>query len=125
MILLGIAMSLLASFSGNPVLGLLLLPLFFGGPFVLIWLEVRAFLKSEAQSWLPVALLIVLGALACIYGFISMKEFGQITGFMKTHLVLICMGAIAFPITLGWEAYKRGWLAKLTTKPKKKKRHSD
>ncbi len=118
-------MYLLASFSGNPVLGLLLLPLFFGGPFVLIWLEVRAFLKSEAQSWLSIALLIVLGVLACYYGFGSLWEFGRITGFMKTHLVLVCIGAIAFPITLGWEAYKRGWLEKLMTKPTKRKRHSD
>jgi len=118
-------MFLLASFSGNPVLGLLLLPLFFGGPFVLLWIEVRAFLKSEAQSWLPVALLIVLGALACIYGFVSMWELHQISGFMKTHLVLVLVGAIAFPITMGWEAYKRGLLEKLTTKPKKKKRHCD
>jgi len=118
-------MLIFTSFSGNPVLGLLLLPLFFGGPFVLLWLEVRAFLKSEAQSWLPVALLIVLGALACIYGFVSMWELHQISGFMKTHLVLVCISAIAFPITLGWEAYKRGWLEKLMTKPKKKKRHSD
>ena len=119
-------MFVLASFSGNPVLGLLLLPLFFGGPFVLLWLEVRAFLKSEAQSWLPLAILIVLGVLACVYGFVSLWEFGRITGFMKTHLVLICIGAIGFPITLAWEAYKRGWLEKLTTKPKKKKkRHSD
>jgi hypothetical protein len=118
-------MLLFASFSGNPVLGLLLLPLFFGGPFVLLWLEARAFLKSEAQSWLSLALLIVLGGLACIYGFGSMKEFGQITGFMKTHLILAYLGAIAFPVTLGWEAYKRGWLSQWMKPAKKKRRRSD
>lgn len=91
----------IANFSGNPVLGLLLLPLFLAGPFVLLWLEVRAFFKSKAQSWLTIALLIVLGVLACFYGFGSMWEFGRITGFMKTHLILVYLGAIVFPITLG------------------------
>jgi hypothetical protein len=71
-------MTLFASFSGNPVLGLLLLPFFFGGPFVLLRLEVRAFLRSEAQSLTLLALLVILGILAGLYCFATgLVEFNQ------------------------------------------------
>lgn len=118
-------MNLLASFGGNPVLGLLLLPFFFAGPFVLIGIEVRAFLKSEAQSVLLLLLMMALGILACFYGYGSAREFQQITGFMKGHLLAAYLGAIAFPFAATWEIYKQGWLSKLTTIPKKKKKRAD
>jgi len=119
-------MTLFASFNGgNPVLGLILLPFFFAGPFVLLWLEVRAFLRSEAQSILILGLILLLGVLACFYGYGSLREFHQISGFMKTHLIFAMVGAIVFPIALCWEAYKQGWLSQRTKKTKKKRRHSD
>lgn len=112
-----------ASFNGgNPVLGLLLLPFFFAGPFVLIWLEVRAFLKSEAQSVLLLLVLLALGILACFYGYGSAKEFQQITGFLKVHLIVAWIGGVAFPFTLAWEVYKQGWLNKWTAAGRKKKK---
>ncbi|MFT3882971.1 MAG: hypothetical protein QM703_25365 [Gemmatales bacterium] len=120
-------MSLFASFNGgNPVLGLLILPFFLAGPFVLIWLEVRAFLKSEAQSLPLFALLVLLGGLAGFYSIgTGWTEFNRTMGFTKIHLVASGIGFVACPIVVAWEAYKRGWLSQWTKKTKKKKRRSD
>lgn len=119
-------MILLASFSGNPVLGLLILPFFFAGPFVLIWLEVRAFLKSEAQSLPLLGLLVLLGVLAGFYTIgTGWTEFNRTMGFTKMHLVASGIGFVASPIVVAWEVYKRGWLSQWTKKTKKKKRRSD
>ena len=106
-------MSLLASFNGgNPVLGLLILPFFLAGPFVLIVIEVRAFLKSEAQSLPLFALLILLGALAGYYSIgTGFTEFNRTMGFTKMHLLASWIGAIACPLVVAWEVYKRGWLS--------------
>ncbi len=115
-----------ASFNGgNPVIGLLLLPLFFGGPFLLIWLNIRAFLKSEAQSILILLLIVVLGALAGFYAIGSINEFGRTLGFWKTHLIAAWIGAAGFPVAAGWEVYKQGWLSKWVAPTKKKQRRQE
>lgn len=120
-------MSIMASFNGgNPVLGLILLPFFLAGPFVLIAIEVRAFLKSEAQSLPLVGLLVLLGVLAGFYSIVTgFTEFNRTMGFTKMHLVASWIGFIASPIVVGWEAYKRGWLSQWKKPKKKKRRRSD
>ncbi|HQR07242.1 MAG TPA: hypothetical protein PLN21_10495 [Gemmatales bacterium] len=120
-------MSLFASFNGgNPVLGLIILPFFLAGPFVLIVIEVRAFLKSEAQSLPIVALLVLLGVLAGYYSIgTGWTEFNRTMGFTKMHLVASFIGAMACPIVVAWEVYKRGWLSQWTKKTKKKRRRSE
>lgn len=120
-------MSLLASFNGgNPVLGLILLPFFLAGPFVLIAIEVRAFLKSEAQSLPLLALLVVLGVLAGIYSIgTGFTEFNRTMGFTKVHLVASWIGFLASPLVVGWEVYKQGWLRQWRKPAKKKRRRRD
>ncbi|MBL8822686.1 MAG: hypothetical protein JNJ77_08880 [Planctomycetia bacterium] len=122
-------MNLLASQSGNPVLGLLLLPVVFAFPLVLTWIEFRAFRKSEAQSLFILILLLIMG---CIGGYAvitgGFAEFNRVSGFWKGWMALLFVGLLAFPITVGWELYKRGWLRKWfipeakSKKKKKKKR---
>lgn len=118
---------LIASFNyGNPIIGLLLLPFFLAGPFVLVWLEVRAFLKSEAQSLTILALLVLLGVLAGYYSIgTGFTEFNRTMGFTKFHLLVSWIGAMACPIVVGWESYKRGWLSHWKKRVKKKRRRTD
>ncbi len=119
-------MSLFASFSGNPVLGLLILPFFLAGPFVLIVIEARTFLKSEAQSLPLFALLVLLGGLAGFYSIVTgWTEFNRTMGFTKMHLMASWIGFLASPIVVCWEAYKRGWLSQWKKKSKKKRRRAD
>lgn len=120
-------MTLLASFNGgNPVLGLILLPFFLAGPFVLLAIEVRAFLKSEAQSLLVLALLLVLGGLA---GYFSIStgwsEIKRMTGFTRIHLLASWIGFLACPIVVAWESYKQGWLSQWKKSTKKKRRRKE
>lgn len=119
-------MNLLASQSGNPVLGLLLLPLMFAFPLVLAWIEFRAFRKSDPQSLFILILMLVMGSFASYVTLTGgLAEFNRVSGFAKAWMALLFIGLLVFPVALGWEIYKRGWLSKWfnpETKPKKKKK---
>ena len=100
------------SSGGARLIDIVLLIAFLAGPYVLLLLEVSAFRKSEPQSIIALILLILLGLPACYFGYEVLKEIPRTTGLLRVHLLFIVLGALAFPFTLAWEAYKRGWLTK-------------
>ncbi|HQR07243.1 MAG TPA: hypothetical protein PLN21_10500 [Gemmatales bacterium] len=111
---------------GGNWLAWLILLYFLIGPYWLLWLEVRAFRHSEAQSSITLFMLIVLGLLAVYMGSDERHAFPFIRGFSEFQFNLTRIAAVIFPFALGWEAYKRGWLTmlreKMQGKKKKKKR---
>ena len=121
-------MSLLASFNGggNLVIGLILLPFFLAWPWAMLFFEVRAFLRSEAQSILIFLGLLLAGTYA---GFMlipgSFTEFSRTTGFWKGWMISLMLATAACPIVLGWEAYKHGWIKAWWKPTKKRKRRKE
>jgi hypothetical protein len=107
---------------GDHVGGLFVFLHLLAGPYLLIWLEVRAFRKSEAQSFLALVMLVLLGLPACYYSYEIIKEAFRATGVFKFQFSVLGIGILGFPIALGWEAYKRGWISRLMDKPKSKKK---
>jgi hypothetical protein len=80
------------------------------GPYLLVWLEVRAIRKAEAQSLFALVVLVLLGSVACYYNFDAARELSSSSGLTGFHLLIVLLGAMAFLPALGWELYKRGWL---------------
>lgn len=107
---------------GMHLFGVLLLIFIFVGPYMLLWLEVRAFRHSEAQSNIALAMLILLGVAGC-YCVYHREVFSFFAIWLiRFQLLLLQIGVVAWPFTLGWEAYKRGWLTMLMEKMKGKKK---
>ncbi len=106
-------------------LGVLLLLFLFVGPYLLLWLEVRAFRYSYVQSNMALAMLLLLGVAAC-YCLYHREVFSFFAIWLvRFQLLLLKISVVAWPFTLGWEAYKHGWLTMLREKlkgQKKKKR---
>lgn len=93
------------------MLGLLLLPFFLVGPFVMIGLIVRAFLKSDPQSLFLLVLLLIMEVFAGYLVFtIGFNEFSRVSGYWKSWTIALMASFVVCPFALGWEAYKRGWL---------------
>lgn len=108
--------------SGQHLLGVLLLIFIFIGPYLLLWLEVRAFRHSEAQTGMVFCMLILLGVPACYCAYRA-NELALIPfWFLGFQLMLMKISVVALPFTLAWEAYKHGWLTKLMTTKKNKKK---
>ncbi|MFT3882972.1 MAG: hypothetical protein QM703_25370 [Gemmatales bacterium] len=111
-----------SSGGGMQWIGMLLLLFLFVGPYLLLWLEVRAFRYSYAQSNMALAMLLLLGMAGCyclyhreVFSFFAI----WLVGF---QLLLLQISLVAWPFTVGWEAYKRGWLTMLREKMKGKKK---
>jgi len=111
-----------SSGGGMQWLGVLLLLFLFVGPYLLLWLEVRAFRYSEAQSGMALGMLLLLGVSACyclyhreVFSFFAI----WLVGF---QLFLLQISVVAWPFTMGWEAYKRGWVTVVREKMKGKKK---
>lgn len=111
-----------SSGGGMHLFGVLLLIFIFVGPYLLLWLEVRAFRQSEAQTNMALAMLILLGVSACYCVYHSEMFSLFAIWLLRVHLLLLQIGVAVWPFTLGWEAYKRGWLTMLREKMKRKKK---
>jgi hypothetical protein len=115
----------LGGYNGRPGDGFITLIYFLyliAGPYLLIFLEGRAFRKAEAQSIPALIILILLGLPACYYVREIMTEINRGIGLFKFQCVVLAIGTIGFPIALGWEAYKRGWISRLMEKRSKSKK---
>lgn len=95
---------------GFYLLGWIYLLIAIFGPYLLVWLEVRAIRKADAQSLFALILLIILGSVACYYSIDAARELSRTSGLLGLHILVVLLGAIAFLPALGWELYKRGWL---------------
>lgn len=103
-------MSLLASMSGNPVLGLVLLPFFLAWPFIMVTIVVRAFLKGEAQSLLIVLLLIIMLVCGGLFAWKGGLQESHPPAYLKVWSIALMAGIASAPFALAYEVYKQGWL---------------
>lgn len=120
-------MSTLASFnySNISMLMLLLFPIVLPMPALMLWLEVKAFRRSEAQSIRAIVALLVMIGIACLYLYpFHFPRFSRPVGFLQVWYLLLWLAVALAPITLVWEAYKYGvfaeWIAKQKRARKKK-----
>jgi cytochrome bd-type quinol oxidase subunit 2 len=120
-------MSALASFnySNTSIIMLFLFPIVLPMPALMLWLEVKAFRRSEAQSIRTIVAMLMMIGIACLYLYpFHFPRLSRPVGFFQIWYLLLWLAVVLAPITLVWEAYKYGvfaeWMAKQKKARKKK-----
>ena len=114
----------IASFNhGNPVIGILLLPVFLAMPWVMLWIEIRSIVKGEALSTTSVVVLFLLESYALFLTWQGVfRELTLIFGIWRIWMWALLIATCLAPLILGYEANKRGWLQGLLWQRGKRRR---
>lgn len=121
-------MTALASFnySNTSLVMLLLFPIVLPMPALMFWLEVKAFIRSEAQSVRAIIALLMMIGIGCVYLYpFHFPRLSHPVGFFQIWYLLLWLAVVLAPVTLVWEAFKYGVFAEWMAKKKKarKKKH--